>query len=221
MSTITQQRIDQFLPSAPLQSYDEACEGRPPLERSLIELGLTSDNKHLNKIAQNHITTKQPTYLTKVKKFFTEKWNVTKEYPQAGADKVKNIFSSIYQHPVVPFIGAGLLGIAAGSIMGLSIPAGFMLGVVAKFASIGLARGLEAITRAATRAFNWLKGTKSETEKTSEEPSWKQTIKIVPIAVASFALGLNSYHLALAVKIAGVAAVIGIGAFTLGTTLQA
>ncbi|MEK7339663.1 MAG: hypothetical protein WBD50_07860 [Candidatus Rhabdochlamydia sp.] len=224
METLIQSMV---IPSAPPPSYDEAMDQSTApsrsLEQALIELGQTSENEHIKRIAQNHITPKQPNLdlATKVKNFFTEKWNATKAFPQAGANKVKNIFNSIYNHPTIPYIGAGLLGTATGLLMGLSIPAGFMLGVAVKLGSIGLDKGLDAVNSATNRAFNWIKDSKSQAEDISQS-SFYQTIRIVPIAALSFSLGLNSYHLALAARIiAAVAVVIGAGAFALGTTLHA
>ncbi len=227
MATLIQS--NRVIPSAPPPSYDEAMANEAitqptapsrSLEQALIELGQTSKNEHIKRIAQNHITPKQPNSATKLKKFFAEKWNATKAFPQAGANKVKNIFNSIYQHPTIPYIGAGLLGTATGLLMGLSIPAGFMLGVAVKLGSIGLDKGLDAVNSAVNRAFNWIKGSKSQAEDISQS-SFNQTIRIVPIAALSFSLGLNSYNLALAAKIAAAAVVIGAGAFALGTTLHA
>lgn len=220
MAALTQ--TNRFTPSAPPPSYQEAMginiQPTAPaqsLEDALIELGQASNNEHIRNIAKNHITSKQPNLSTKIKTFFAEKWNATKTYPQAGVNKVKNIFNSIYYHPTVPYIGAGLLGIVTGLLVGLNIPAGFMLGVVVKLGSIGL----DAINSAVNRAFNWIKGSKSQTENISQS-SFNQTVKMVPTAVLSFSLGLNSYNLALAAKIAATAVVIGAGAFALGTTLQ-
>ncbi|QZA58846.1 hypothetical protein [Candidatus Rhabdochlamydia porcellionis] len=220
MTTLTQ--INRFTPSAPPPSYQEAMgikiQPTAPaqsLEDALIELGQRSNNEHIRNIAKNHITSRQPNLATKIKTFFTEKWTVAKAYPQASVNNVKNIFNSIYYHPAVPYIGAGLLGTATGLLMGLSIPAGFMLGVAVKLGSTGL----DAINSAANRVFNWIKGSKSQIESTSQS-SFNQTVRMIPIAVLSFSLGLNSYNLALAAKIAAAAVVIGAGAFTLGTTLQ-
>ena len=189
-------------------------------EDALIEFGQSSDNEHIKRIAQYHITPKQLNLTTKIKTFFSEKWTVTKTYPQAGTNKIKNIFNSIYHHPTVPYIGAGVLGAATGLLAGLSIPAGFLLGVTVKLGSIGLDKGLDAINSIMNRVFNWIKGSKSQTENISQS-SFNQTIRMVPIAILSFSLGLNSYHLALAAKIAAAAVVIGAGAFVLGTTVHA
>ena len=104
--------------------------------------------------------------------------------------------------------------------MGLSIPVGFVLGVTVKLGSIGLDKGLDAINSAANRIFNWIKGSKSQTKNISQS-SFNQTVRIVPIAVLSFSLGLNSYNLALAAKIAAAGMVIGAGAFAIGTTVHA
>lgn len=222
----------QIKPTAPQweippPSYDEAVRGaivRPivpkSIEEALVELGENSPIKAFNDIALYHITPKQPNLVTKFKIFFTEKWSATKVYPQAGANKVKNIFYSIYHHPTVPYIGAGLLGTATGLLMGLSIPAGFMLGIAVKLGSTSLDKGLDAINSAANRVFNWIKGSKSQTENISQS-SFNQTARIVPIAVLSFSLGLNSYNLALAAKIAAAGVVIGTGAFAIGTTVHA
>ncbi|PWU16606.1 MAG: hypothetical protein C5B45_00145 [Chlamydiae bacterium] len=220
---------NRYMPSAPPPSYDEATANgasipliasSQSLEAALIEVGLNSPIQAVNAIAQNHITPKQPNLATRLKNFFTEKWNVTKTFPQAGANKGKNIFHSIYQHPTIPYIGAGLLGAATGLFMGLSIPAGFMLGVAVKLGSIGLDKGLDAMNSATNRVFNWMKGSKSQAEDISQS-SFNQTMRIVPIATLSFSLGLNSYTLAAVAKIAAVAVVIGAGAFALGTTLHA
>ncbi|WP_220017451.1 hypothetical protein [Candidatus Rhabdochlamydia oedothoracis] len=197
-------------PTAPVQSLEDA----------LIELGQNSENAHIRNIAQYHITPKQPNLAKKIKTFFAEKWTATKAYPQAGANKVKNIFNSAYHHPTVPYIGAGLLGTATGLLMGLSVPTGFMLGVAVKLGSIGLDKGLDAINSASNQIFNWVNGSKPESENISQS-SFKQTVRIVPIAVLSFSLGLNSYNLALASKIAATAVVIGAGAFAIGTTVHA
>lgn len=227
MATLIQ--TNRFRPSAPPPSYKEAMANRAitqsadpiqSLEEALIELGQTSKNEHINIIAQNHITPKQPNLSTRFKNFFTEKWTATKAYPQAGANKVKNVFNSIYHHPTVPYIGAGLLGAATGLLMGLSIPAGFMLGVAVKLGSIALDKGLDAINSATNRAFNWIKGSKSQAEDISQS-SFNQTVRIIPIAALSFSLGLNSYNLALVAKIAAAVAVIGAGAFASGATLHA
>lgn len=230
MATLIQ--TNRFIPSAPQwdlpPSYDEAMTNKETvqptapvlsLEEALIELGQNSPIKAFNNIAQYHITPKQPNLATKIKNFFTEKWTATKAYPQAGADKVKNIFHSIYHHPTVPYIGAGLLGAATGLLMGLSIPAGFMLGVAVKLVSIGLDKGLDATHNAANRVFSWIKGTELQTENISQS-SFNQTVRIVPIAVLSSSLGLNSYHLVLAAKIAAAVA-IGAGAFAIGAAVHA
>jgi len=208
-------------------SYQEAMEmsiqptvPNQSLEDALINLGQNSKNVHVKNIAQYHIRSKQPNPATKIKNFFAEKWTATKAYPQAGANKVKNIFNSAYHHPTVPYIGAGLLGAAAGLLMGLSIPAGFMLGVVVKLGSIGLDKGLDAINSAANRAFSWMKGSKSQTENISQS-SFNQTVRVVPLAVLSFSLGLNSYNLALIAKIAATAVIIGAGAFAIGAAVHA
>ncbi|VHO03193.1 hypothetical protein [Candidatus Rhabdochlamydia sp. T3358] len=208
MATLIQ--TNRFRPSAPPPSYKEAMANR----------AITQSNENINIIAQNHITPKQPNLSTRFKNFFTEKWTATKAYPQAGANKVKNVFNSIYHHPTVPYIGAGLLGAATGLLMGLSIPAGFMLGVAVKLGSIALDKGLDAINSATNRAFSWMKGSKLETENISQS-SFNQTIRTVPIAALSFSLGLNSYNLALVAKIAAAVAVIGAGAFASGATLHA
>ena len=227
MATLIQ--ANGFTPSAPPPSYEEAIKNgaitqptapRQSVEEALIELGKNSHIEHINRIAQYHIAPKQPNLTTKLKNFFTDKWTATKAYPQAGANKVKNIFNSIYHHPTVPYIGAGLLGAAAGLLMGLSIPAGFMLGVAVKLGSIALDKGLDAINSATNRAFSWMKGSKLETENISQS-SFNQTIRTVPIAALSFSLGLNSYNLALVAKIAAAVAVIGAGAFASGATLHA
>jgi hypothetical protein len=226
MATLIQ--TNRFKPSAPSldlpPSYNKVIsennKATKSLEEALIELGQTSENEHINRIAQNHITSKQPNLTANIRKKFTELWTATKAYPQAGANKVKNIFNSMYQHPTVPYIGAGLLGAATGLLMGLSIPAGFMLGVAVKLGSIGLDKGLGATHSAVNRVFNWIKGSKSQTEDISQS-SFNQTVRMVPIAVFSFSLGLNSYNLALAAKIAATVAVVGLGAFALGSTLQA
>ena len=222
MATLIQ--TNRFTASAPppldlLPSYEDVCGRTKSLEEALIELGQTSENEHINRIAQNHITSKQPNLTANIRKKFTELWTATKAYPQSGANKVKNIFNSIYQHPTVPYIGAGLLGAATGLLMGLSIPAGFMLGVAIKLGSIGLDKGLDATHSAVNRVFNWIKGSKSQTEDISQS-SFNQTVRMVPIAVFSFSLGLNSYNLALAAKIAATVAVVGLGAFALGSTVE-
>lgn len=194
-------------PTVPVQSLEEA----------LIELGQTSNNKGINRIVHYYIRSKQPNLTTKVKFFFSKKWEITKAYPQLGANKIKNIFYSIYHHPTVPYIGAGLAGTATALLIGVSIPAGFMLGVVVKLGSMGIDKGLDAINRSINhRAFNWIKGSKSEVENISQS-SLNQTMRSVPIAILSFSLGLHSYHLALITKIATAAAVIGLGAFLIGS----
>jgi len=233
MSTLIQ--TNSFTASAPQwknlppPSYDEVMANKETvqptapaqsLEEALVKLGQTSNNKHMKNIALYHITRKQPSLATKFKNFFTEKWTATKAYPQAGANKVKNIFHSVYHHPTVPYIGAGLLGAATGLLTGLSIPAGFMLGVAVKLGSMGLDKGLDAINSATNRVFNWIKGSKSQTKNISQS-SFNQTIRTVPIAIFSFSLGLNSYNLTLVAKIATAAVVIGVGAFAIGTTVHA
>lgn len=215
-------------PSAPeceyeqnaLPSYDELFQG-PSLVASLVDFGLKSPNKEVQKIANDYIKSHQPTYPEKVKFFFTSTWTQIKKCPQTGINKVKKVFTNIYQHPTTPFIGAGLLGVTTGLMIGLSIPTGFMLGVAIKLGSIGLTYGLEAIISATTRAFNWLRGNTSEIKKTLEGSSWKQTVIAIPCGVLSFWFGLNSYNLALAAKIATIAVVVGIGAFALGTAMHA
>lgn len=223
MATLIQ--TNMLKPSAPQWKdlpppYETVMPVPKSTEDALIEFGQSSDNEHIKRIAQYHITPKQPSLTTKIKTFFSEKWTVTKTYPQAGTNKIKNIFNSIYHHPTVPYIGAGVLGAATGLLAGLSIPAGFLLGVTVKLGSIGLDKGLDAINSIMNRVFNWIKGSKSQTENISQS-SFNQTIRMVPIAILSFSLGLNSYHLALAAKIAAAAVVIGAGAFVLGTTVHA
>ena len=61
METLIQSMV---IPSAPPPSYDEAMDQSTApsrsLEQALIELGQTSENEHIKRIAQNHITPKQP-----------------------------------------------------------------------------------------------------------------------------------------------------------------
>lgn len=184
----------------------------PPLSPLLMDFEIPN-NEGIKDIAQNHI--KPHSYLTRAKNAITEKWHIAKEYPQAGINRIKNVFTKIYNHPIVPFIGAGLFGASIASVIGLSIPAGFAFGV----AGIGLEYILEAIAKVAKKAFNWIQGAKPQLEKTSES-HWKQTLKTVPIAVISFSLGLNSHHLILAAKIVASAVIVGAGAFALGTTVR-
>ena len=232
MTTLMQ--VNRLTPSAPQlelppPSYDDVTaengikiQPRAPiqsLEALLIEVGQNSHIESVRNIAENHITSNQPNLAIRVKSFFFEKWTATKSYPQTGINKIKNIFISIYQHPTVPFIGAGVLGTATGLLMGLSIPAGFMLGVAIKLGSIALDKGLNAVNSASNRVFSWMKGSKLATENISQS-SFNQTIRIVPFAVFSFSLGLNSYNLTLAAKIAAAAIVIGAGAFSLVTALH-
>ncbi|MGL4539668.1 MAG: hypothetical protein ACRCU0_01645 [Candidatus Rhabdochlamydia sp.] len=180
-----------------------------PIETVTFEI---PNNEGIKGVAQNRI---KPTGLTRAKNAITEKWHIAKEYPQAGINKIKAVFTKIYNHPSVPFIGAGLFGASIASVIGLSIPVGFVFGA----AGIGLEYLLEAIAKVAKKAFNWIQGTKPQSEKTSE-CYWKQTLKTVPIAVVSFSLGLNSHHLILAAKIAASAVIIGAGAFALGATVR-
>ena len=156
MATLIQ--TNRFMPSAP-PSYEEAMgtPGSQLLEDSLVKVGQISHIEAVRNIAKNHITPRQPKLGTRFKNFFTERCNITKAYPQAGLNKARSIFNTIYYHPTVPYIGAGLLGTATGLIVGVSIPAGFMLGVAVKLLSVGLDKGLDAISRAANRAFNWVR----------------------------------------------------------------
>ncbi|MDR2539600.1 MAG: hypothetical protein LBC45_03215 [Chlamydiales bacterium] len=193
----------RFIPSAPPLSPVQS------LEEAFIEVGLRSPNEHVQRIARNYITPKQPNLVTKCKTFFAEKWSATKAYPQAGVNKVKQVFHSIYQHPTLPYVGAGLLGATTGLLMGLSIPAGFMLGVAIKLGSIALDKGLDAVNRVFHKVF------KLPDENISQS-SFNQTMRAVPFPVLGFCLGLNSYHLVLAAKIAAAAVIIGSGALAIG-----
>lgn len=198
MPTLIINTLNPIPPSAPLLSPSEITH-----------------NETVQELSQTHITPYPQSRLTRVKNFITKKWNITKEYPQAGINKIKHVFSTIYHHPIIPFIGAGLLGASVASVIGLSIPTGFMFGVV----GMGLEYLLAAIDKIAKKAFSWIQCAKPQSEKTSES-YWKQTLKTVPIAVISFSLGLNSYNLAVVAQVVAGVVMFGAGAFALGTTVR-
>lgn len=165
-----------------------------------------------------YITTHQAIASTnqRVTQYATDSFASLQQQVTDTRESIKNIFTQIYNHPLTPYVTAGLLGIATGSLFGLPLATSFILGTSAKLVAEGLDYGLQKINSAVTRSMHYL----GCTNEVQIPAPWKETATILPIALGSFSLGLHSHSIALAAKLTSILGIAIIGSFALGSSIR-